>query len=556
MHLNKNKISVFILSLFVALLSFSDSNAQTPNAIAQWIHSMKAESRENNFQPVTVFENTLTEKRMNAVFGETEILNPQTDALNVLFQDAPATMEFEIPVPGGAAVVLQLAQVNIKTEDFSVGTKTNSGNHPFNYTDGVHYRGIVKGNDNSIATISIFNNELVGMISSDEGTFTLGKMDDESDSYIFYNSTKSNYHPVMDCYTDESNYQISGSQAQSRGVACKVVKVYFECDYQMYLDHSSDVTATANYVTSLFNQVSTLYANENIEIQIQQIYVWTVTDPYVSYSTASALLPVFSSNNSPFTNGNLAHFLSTRSLGGGVAYLSGLCSSYSCFAVSMVYNSFSNVPTYSWSVEVVTHEMGHNLSSPHTHNCSWAGGPIDNCGPTAGYPTEGGCADGPTPTNGGTIMSYCHLVSGVGINFNNGFGPLPGNLIRNYVTIASCVSQTGIVPSGLAASNISNETATVTWNAVSGTSTYTVQYKKSTETNWTTAGTTSATTFNLVGLSHPVIYNWKVKTDCSNYSTASNFTTINVAACAKPTNLLATNITASSATISWSSVAA
>ena len=481
MHLNKNKISVFILSLFVALLSFSDSNAQTPNAIAQWIHSMKAESRENNFQPVTVFENTLTEKRMNAVFGETEILNPQTDALNVLFQDAPATMEFEIPVPGGAAVVLQLAQVNIKTEDFSVGTKTNSGNHPFNYTDGVHYRGIVKGNDNSIATISIFNNELVGMISSDEGTFTLGKMDDESDSYIFYNSTKSNYHPVMDCYTDESNYQISGSQAQSRGVVCKVVKVYFECDYQMYLDHSSDVTATANYVTSLFNQVSTLYANENIEIQIQQIYVWTVTDPYVSYSTASALLPVFSSNNSPFTNGNLAHFLSTRSLGGGVAYLSGLCSSYSCFAVSMVYNSFSNVPTYSWSVEVVTHEMGHNLSSPHTHNCSWAGGPIDNCGPTAGYPTEGGCADGPTPTNGGTIMSYCHLVSGVGINFNNGFGPLPGNLIRNYVTIASCVSQTGIVPSGLAASNISNETATVTWNAVSGTSTYTVQYKKSTE---------------------------------------------------------------------------
>jgi hypothetical protein len=33
-------------------------------------------------------------------------------------------------------------------------------------------------------------------------------------------------------------------------------------------------------------------------------------------------------------------------------------------------------------------------------------------------------------------MSYCHLLSGVGINFNNGFGQQPGDLIRNR--IAAC----------------------------------------------------------------------------------------------------------------------
>lgn len=37
-------------------------------------------------------------------------------------------------------------------------------------------------------------------------------------------------------------------------------------------------------------------------------------------------------------------------------------------------------------------------------------------------------------------MSYCHL-NPVGINFNNGFGPQPGNLIRNRVSNATCLGE-------------------------------------------------------------------------------------------------------------------
>jgi hypothetical protein len=83
---------------------------------------------------------------------------------------------------------------------------------------------------------------------------------------------------------------------------------------------------------------------------------------------------------------------------------------------------------------VITHELGHNMGSPHTQSCSWPGGAIDNC-----YTTEGGCALGPAPTNGGTIMSYCHLT-GYGINLANGFGPLPGQKIRNFVRNNSCIN--------------------------------------------------------------------------------------------------------------------
>jgi len=42
-------------------------------------------------------------------------------------------------------------------------------------------------------------------------------------------------------------------------------------------------------------------------------------------------------------------------------------------------------------------------------------------------------------------MSYCHLVNSVGINFTLGFGPQPGQRIRDYVDGVSCL---GGCPSG------------------------------------------------------------------------------------------------------------
>lgn len=364
------KTTRFLAAAFmVMIVAINFSFAQNTNNISKWMQQVAATPREDVFPSYKVFNSDLREKQIDPVFGEMVKVSLLPDALNSVIDDEPATMELEIPSTNNSTIILQLAEVNILTSDFNVATKSASGTKGYNYSPGVFYRGIIKGDENSTATISIFQNEMIGMFTSSEGTFTIGKLTDESDDYVIYNSTKSNYHPVMNCGTDDSNYQIH-TNTNDRGVGCKEVSVYFECDYQMYLDHGSNVTNVVNYVTGLFSQVATMYANENIVVTIQSIYVWTVTDPFVSYSTASALLSPFASSHTPFTTANLGHFLSTRSLGGGVAWLDELCSQYNCFAVSMVYNSYSNVPTYSWSVEVITHEMGHNFGSPHTHNCS------------------------------------------------------------------------------------------------------------------------------------------------------------------------------------------
>jgi hypothetical protein len=147
----------------------------------------------------------------------------------------------------------------------------------------------------------------------------------------------------------------------------------------------------------------------------------------------------------------MAHLLTRTNLGrGGLAYLDVLCSRPIAYAYSDIHGSYSSIPTYSWDVEVITHETGHNLGSKHTHWCGWntgsAGscGAIDNC---TTLETVTGCSTcGATYSNAapvtswkGTVMSYCHLVSR-GISLANGFGPLPGNKIRTEVSAASCLS--------------------------------------------------------------------------------------------------------------------
>lgn len=83
-------------------------------------------------------------------------------------------------------------------------------------------------------------------------------------------------------------------------------------------------------------------------------------------------------------------------------------------------------------------------------------------------------------------------------------------------------------PTGLTNSTVGTTTATVSWAAVSGASNYTVQYKQSTSTTWTSVSTAS-TSYNFTGLTASLTYNWQVRTNCSSgsstYTAGANFTT-------------------------------
>jgi hypothetical protein len=89
---------------------------------------------------------------------------------------------------------------------------------------------------------------------------------------------------------------------------------------------------------------------------------------------------------------------------------------------------------------------------------------------------------------------------------------------------ASCGDATG-----LATSAITQTSATVSWNAVSGASGYEVGYKANSSNTWiTVASATTNLSVNLSGLTAETLYDWRVKTTCSTVSgnyVQSQFTT-------------------------------
>jgi hypothetical protein len=171
------------------------------------------------------------------------------------------------------------------------------------------------------------------------------------------------------------------------------------------------------------------------------------------------------------------------------------------------------------------------MGSRHTHACAWNGNntAIDNCGPTAGYAYEGSCSGAPTPSNGGTIMSYCHLVGSVGINFSNGFGPQPkAAILAKYnagTCLTACTGSSCNAPTGMSTTSITTSSATFNWTAVSGAASYNVRYRVVSNLTWTNSSTASAS-FNVAGLSSATNYEWQVQTVCSGGSSAFTASTL------------------------------
>ncbi len=111
---------------------------------------------------------------------------------------------------------------------------------------------------------------------------------------------------------------------------------------------------------------------------------------------------------------------------------------------------------------------------------------------------------------------------------------------------------------GMGTTNIANNSATFGWTAVSGASSYNVQYQVVGASTWST-GTTSTNSYNASGLTAGTNYAWQVQTVCSDggssaYTASTDFTTTGTAPCNAPTGMTTGSITASSATLSWGAV--
>lgn len=504
--------------IFILIQAFVFSwglHAQTLRPMAQKVKDYQISGKSFVKQDLFSLESSASKQNLyEKAAKDISVLKLKKMALDNIMKTQPAALELDFPFEGKNLTV-ELIKHQIYADGFNVNTDKGH----VAYTPGVYYQGIIKGDPTSVVAFSFFNDDVVGVASAlSLGNVVLGKAKNSED-FVSYNDTKLTGANPFICGFDElaenMNKKISFDPKQikeTEKLTSNCARIYFEVGYGPYTQNGSNVTTTTNWVSAMFNNIKTLYNNDNINVAMSEVFVWTSTDPFTG--NPGTILSKFRTTRTSF-NGDLAQLIRNPATT-SIAYLDTLCTTYK-YSYSGVNQTYANVPTYSWNIEAMTHELGHSLGSPHTHACAWNGNDtaIDGCGPASG--NSEGC-NGPLPTDGGTIMSYCHLVSSVGINFAKGFGPQPGALIRSRVDGSGCLgtnctTSCQITVSNLKASNVTNNSTTLTITDNTSTSwKYRVAKYDGTIVN---NGTTTNKIFTINGLQPGTYYKLLVGTDCS-----------------------------------------
>ncbi len=121
-------------------------------------------------------------------------------------------------------------------------------------------------------------------------------------------------------------------------------------------------------------------------------------------------------------------------------------------------------------------------------------------------------------------MSYCHLINGVGISFDNGFGPQPTAAILNAVNNGTCLSADCLTscPNTVAeitTSNITSDSVQIGWTEIGSATSWQVSVTPfSSNPIWNTVDTNS---YTAIGLDPNVYYLVRVRPLCADLESAS-----------------------------------
>ncbi|MEE2931541.1 MAG: M12 family metallo-peptidase [Bacteroidota bacterium] len=335
----------------------------------------------------------------------------------------------------GTALQLSLEKNTTLFSNLRAISKTEEGDKLLDFVpDLLSYEIFYK--NKSIGVINFVNGEILATFRINSQQYEITKF---KNSYLLFQVSNSINSSNFICGVNQESANIVLNNQPESVMTPKCIELALDIDYFTRQTFANDQEAT-DWALAIMSGVGQIFEAEfNVGVSIVHVQIWNTQDPYDTPAlngNAGAMLSEFGNywnTNNGSINRDLVHLLSKRGNTGtgGIAWLNVLCSSGSGYAFSSVLNndttfSFPN-PSYTWNLEVVAHEIGHNIASPHTHACNWAadpafgftGGGIDDCGPSAGYGNP--CVPpAPTLSSPGTIMSYCHLGgSGIILEFHD-----------------------------------------------------------------------------------------------------------------------------------------
>jgi hypothetical protein len=391
--------------------------------------------------------------------------------LNSILQNKPGAMQIILPLSNRNSIICELVRFSLGNVNF---TENNNATID-NVKKPVTYRGIVAGEQSKNNVMLTVNADYVSLlvVMNDKNLQVTQADEMDKSLYRLYNSAEVKFPSIrVDCGTKEKSNLTADLGIDLSGVyrpgavQDKCVNVFIDCFDSLFQFCNSNRQQTINFVYELYTSATTGYYNEGVNLQITTINIWTTADPYRGDTRENALADLATYWKDNFWGnicvgldfGKAARAGVADDIGRVKAVSANTCPAYdysggktqsACCYSDLNYNVTvqgfpTGLNTTQSQVYSVMHEMGHLLGVNHTKWCGWklttnpdTFGALDSCGPV-----EGTCAKGLPPGSGGaTIMSYCTNGSTPNdfVGFNNGFGLLPGNALRNFVDLSVCI---------------------------------------------------------------------------------------------------------------------
>jgi hypothetical protein len=339
------------------------------------------------------------------------------------------------------------------THDFQV---VNSSGDEIPYKTPKCFSGKLSNGKPGWANLLVYEDRISMFISVSSGNYEL-RSDHKGEFMLIKTGTEQarKFHFEEEEMTETTHTRTRNEQRQA---FARCIEVFIEADYSVYQEFNNDNQLVSEWVTGVMANVTELFSMENIPMVLSSILIWDSLDPYSDENQLNTIRDAFVDFRRNNYSGRLAQLFSMRNIDGGITYgIGGFCNSYpeypGPFAITCnMSENFDEFPVYSYNVMNVSHEIGHLMGLRHTHACVWNSNQtqIDDCGnlwaSQNNFTPEGSnCYDPDDPiipanSNGGTIMSFCHLIDTTGINLANGFGMEAGNLLRHNFQNSPCVT--------------------------------------------------------------------------------------------------------------------
>ncbi len=385
-----------------------------------------------------------------------------------------------VPLDGGesGARDLELRRIEVFAADAVLKVRREGGDELLPVPDNAYFAGGIAGAARSRAMISVLESgEVRGMVTEGGRYWLLGRKPGEALTRLAEvdSASLAEGSGGYRCATDDLDAvdllgapgalpgaerppaaSISASASRTAGAPLGVgftARAAIETDQEYLALFGGSTTQAIDYIGDLIAFGSLIYSLEvDTSVIVDSVQLWQSTDPWTQNPGSCLLLELgrFWNDNRTGVDRSFVHMLSGKNTNSGIAWVGVLCNGPfnvdhqgSCpfgpntdnyggdygLTGGIDANFDIGNPTALWDIIAVTHEIGHNFNSPHTHCYANVGGnsnPVDQCHNGQCGTTNCWCGGTGLPCPGGpgcgTIMSYCHFQGGGFANVAFTFG--------------------------------------------------------------------------------------------------------------------------------------